>query len=75
MTRTTPGTCLVVQWVGLHLPMQRVRVQSLVRELGSHMPDHEKNQDTEQKQKTSKNLLKMKERLHFSLFRKEVFLI
>ena len=55
--------------------MQRVRVQSLVRELGSHMPDHEKNQDTEQKQKTSKNLLKMKERLHFSLFRKEVFLI
>ena len=55
--------------------MQRVRVQSLVRELESHMPDHEKNQDMEQKQKTSKNLLKMKERLHFSLFRKEVFLI
>ena len=50
----TPGTCLVVQWVGLHLPMQRVRIQSLVRELGSHMPDHQKNQDMEQKQKTLK---------------------
>ena len=35
--KTTPGTSLVGQWVGLHLPMQGVQVQSLVRELKSHI--------------------------------------
>ena len=33
-----PGTSLAVQRLRLHLPMQGVRVQSLVRELRSHMP-------------------------------------
>ena len=32
------GTSLLVQWLRLHLPMQGVQVQSLARELGSHMP-------------------------------------
>ena len=32
------GISLVVPWLRLHLPMQVVWVQSLVRELGSHMP-------------------------------------
>ena len=32
------GTSLVVQWLRLMLPMQGVRVQSLVGELKSHMP-------------------------------------
>ena len=31
-------TSLVVQWLRLCLPMQGTRVQSLIRELGSHMP-------------------------------------
>jgi hypothetical protein len=31
------GTSLVVQWLRIHLPMQGKQVQSLVRELGSHM--------------------------------------
>ena len=29
---------LVVQWLRIHLPKHRTQVQSLVRELGSHMP-------------------------------------
>ena len=32
------GASLVVQWLGLCLPMQGVQVQSLVGEMGSHMP-------------------------------------
>ena len=32
------GTSLLVQWLRLHLPMQGVQVQSLARELGSHIP-------------------------------------
>ena len=36
------GTALVVQWLRLHLPMQGVRVPSLVRELGSHMAHGQK---------------------------------
>ena len=34
----TPGTSLVVQWLRIRLPMQGMRVRSLVRELRSHMP-------------------------------------
>ena len=33
-----PVTSLVVQWLRIHLPMQGMWVQSLVRELRSHMP-------------------------------------
>ena len=32
------GTSLVVQWLRIRLPMQGTRVQSLVWELRSHMP-------------------------------------
>ena len=32
------GTSLMVQWLGIHLPMQGMQVWSLVRELGSYMP-------------------------------------
>ena len=37
------GTSLAVQWLGLHLPIQGVLVQSLVGELRSHMPRGQKN--------------------------------
>ena len=36
------GTSLLVQWLRLRLPMQGVRVQSLVGELRSHMPRGQK---------------------------------
>ena len=32
------GTSLVVQWLSTHLAMQGTWVQSLVGDLGSHMP-------------------------------------
>ena len=32
------GTSLAVQWLGLHLPVHGMRAQSLVGDLGSHMP-------------------------------------
>ena len=31
-------TSLVVQWLRIHLPMQGMQVQSLLSELGSHVP-------------------------------------
>ena len=40
------GTSLVVQWLGLCLPMQGVQVRSLVGELGSHMPRVQKTKKT-----------------------------
>ena len=47
---TSFRTSLVVQWLRLHLPIQGVRVWSLVRELRSHMPrGHKKNQNIKQK--------------------------
>ena len=36
------GTSLVVQWLRPHLPMQGMKVQSLVGELRSHMPRGQK---------------------------------
>ena len=36
------GTSLAVQWLRVHLPMQRVQVQSLVGELRSHMSHGQK---------------------------------
>ena len=35
--KTPLGTSLVVQWLRIHLPVQVAWVQSLVRELRSHM--------------------------------------
>ena len=40
----TLGTSLVVQWLRLCLPMQRVWVRSLVRELRSHVLDGQKTE-------------------------------
>ena len=37
-----PETSLIVQWLRLFLSMQGVQVQSLVRELKSHMPYSQK---------------------------------
>ena len=37
------GTSLVVQWLRLHLPMQRVWAGSLVRELRSHVSQNRNN--------------------------------
>ena len=48
------GTFLVVQWLRPHLPMQGVRVQFLVRELRSHMPQAPKNQKMKWKQHCNK---------------------
>ena len=42
---STLGTFLVVQRLRLRLPMQGVQVQSLVRELRSHMPWATKTKD------------------------------
>ena len=46
-TKTTMRTSLVVQWIRIHLPMQRVRVQSLAREdstcCGAAKPVHHNN--------------------------------
>ena len=36
------GTSLVVQWLKLHFPMQKVQVQSLIRALGAHVPCDQK---------------------------------
>ena len=38
------GTCLVVQWLRLCLPMQGVQVPSLVEELRFHMPQCQKTE-------------------------------
>ena len=36
--KSTNGSSLVIQWLRIRLAMQRTGVQSLVRELRSHMP-------------------------------------
>ena len=49
------GTSLAVQWLRLRLPMQGVQVQSLVRELRSHIPRGKKNpKNIKQKQYCNK---------------------
>ena len=43
LTKTvSPRTSLVVQWLGLGLQMQEMRIQSVVRALRSHMPRGQK---------------------------------
>ena len=42
---TLGGISLVVLWLRLHLPVQGLQVQFLVRELRSHMPSSERNQN------------------------------
>ena len=53
MRKRRPRTSLVVQWLQFRLPMQGVRVRSLVGELRSHMPQP-KNQNIKQKQYCNK---------------------
>ena len=55
------GTALVDQWLRLHLPMQGVQVQFLIRELRCHMPCGQKKQNVKQKQycKNSIEILKI----------------
>ena len=48
------GTSLAVQWLGLCLLIQGVRVRSLVRELGFRMPRGQKTKNMKQKQYCSK---------------------
>ena len=50
------GTSLVVQWLGLGLPMQGVRVPSLVRELRPHM----QRQSIKHRNKQTKKNIKQK---------------
>ena len=45
--RTFTGTSLAVQWLELHLPMQGVWIQSLARELRSHIPHGQKTKNHE----------------------------
>ena len=52
------GTSLVFQWLKLHLPMQKVQVQSLVRALGAHAPCDQKTRNMKQKQQHHKLLTK-----------------
>ena len=51
------GTSLVVQWLRLGLPMQGVGVQSLVRELRSHVP-HGQKIKTQNRSNTVANSIK-----------------
>ena len=52
-SKTSTGTSLVFQWLVLHLSMQEVQVQSLIGELGSHMPCGQ-NQNIKQRQYCNK---------------------
>ena len=45
-SKTSIGIFPVVQWLRLHLPTQRVRLRSLVRELRFHMPHGQKQTTT-----------------------------
>ena len=44
------GTSLLAHWLRFYVSMQGMLVQSLVRELKSHMPCRQKNQNIKQKQ-------------------------
>ena len=48
------GTSLMVQWLRLDLPKQGAWVQSLVREMRSHMPRGQKYQNIKHKQYCNK---------------------
>ena len=62
--RSTPGTCLVVQWLRLPLPMQGVQVPSLVGELRRHLPCGQKPKHKTQKQYCDKFNKDFKNGLH-----------
>ena len=54
---TSMGTPLAVQWLRFHLPVQELWVQSLVRELRSHMPRGavQKKKNTQQNRNICRN--------------------
>ena len=52
------GTSLVVQWLKLHLPMQGVRVQSLVGELRSYKTQGQKSQNINNRSNIVKTSIK-----------------
>ena len=58
------GTSLVVQWLRLCFPLQRVRIWSLVRELRTHMPHGQQPQNIKQKQYCNKFNKDFKNDLH-----------
>ena len=57
------GTSLVVQWLRLRLPVQPVRVRSLVGELRSHMPQGPKTK-TENRSNSVTNSVKTLKMVH-----------
>ena len=60
----------MVQWLELCLPTQRVQIQSLVRELKSHMPHGQKTPNIKQKQycnKFNEDFLKKENETHYLL--------
>ena len=57
------GISLAVQWLRLRLPMQEVRVRSLVGGLGSHMPQGQ-NTKTENRSNTVINSIKTLKMVH-----------
>ena len=65
-------TSLMIQWLGLRLPMQRVRVGSLVEELKSQIPQASppKNQNIKQKQYCNEFNKELKNSPHQKAFKK-----
>ena len=58
--RSSPGTSLAVQWLGLCLLMHRVQVQFLVRDLIAHMPHSQKTKQKQCCNKFNKDFKKKK---------------
>ena len=65
-------TSLVVQWLRLRLPVQGVKVRSLVREIRSHMPQEQKNQNIKQKRYCNKFNKDFKNGPHQKIFLKNL---
>ena len=58
--RKNEGTSQTDQWASLHLPVQGLWVQSLVRELRSHMPCGQRNQNIKQQQYSNNSIKTLK---------------
>ena len=66
----TAWDSLVVQWLGLGLPVQKVGVQSLVGELRSHMP-HGQRTKTENRNHIVTNSIKTLKVVHIKIKKKK----
>ena len=51
------GISQAVQWLRLHLPMQEVWLQSLIEEVISHLPHHQKAKTLKKKERERNNIL------------------